>query len=121
MRIAEVAEKFDVSADTLRYYERAGLLRPVHRNAAGVRDYNDADCERISFVKCMREANVSIKALAEYMRLYDQGDSTLEARRDILIQQRAEAARTLEKIQAGLERLDYKIDHYEQLLAKKGA
>ena len=81
MRIAEVAEKYDISADTLRYYERIGLLRPVRRNTGGVRDYSEDDCMRIGFVKCMRGANVSIEALIEYMQLLDEGDATLEARK----------------------------------------
>lgn len=116
MRIAEVAEQYDLSADTLRYYERIGLLRPVRRNASGVRDYSEEDCARISFVKCMRGANVSIEALIEYMQLFEQGESTLEARRQILIEQRDEARKRLDRIQEGLDRLDYKIAHYDELL-----
>ncbi|WP_102337907.1 MerR family transcriptional regulator [Collinsella provencensis] len=119
MRIAEVVEQYDISADTLRYYERIGLLRPVKRNASGVRDYGEEDCARISFVKCMRGANVSIEALIEYMQLFDEGDSTLEARKAILIEQRVEAQKRLDKIQAGLDRLDYKIAHYDELIAKR--
>lgn len=117
MRIAEVAEQYDLSADTLRYYERIGLLRPVRRNASGMRDYSEEDCARISFVKCMRGANVSIEALIEYMQLFEQGESTLEARRQILIEQRDEARKRLDRIQEGLDRLDYKIAHYDELLA----
>lgn len=118
MRIAEVAEEYGLSADTLRYYERIGLLRPVRRNASGVRDYGEEDCARISFVKCMRGANVSIEALIEYMQLFDEGDSTLEARRQILIEQRDAARERLQLIQEGLDRLDYKIAHYDELIAQ---
>lgn len=118
MRIAEVVEEYGLSADTLRYYERIGLLRPVRRNASGVRDYGEEDCARISFVKCMRDANVSIEALIEYMQLFDEGDSTLEARRQILIEQRDAARERLQRIQAGLDRLDYKIAHYDELIAQ---
>lgn len=118
MRIAEVAEEYGLSADTLRYYERIGLLRPVRRNASGVRDYGEEDCARISFVKCMRGANVSIEALIEYMQLFDEGDSTLEARRQILVEQRDEARERLQRIQAGLDRLDYKIAHYDEMIAQ---
>lgn len=118
MRIAEVAEAYGLSADTLRYYEHIGLLRPVRRNASGVRDYSEEDCARISFVKCMRGANVSIEALIEYMQLLDEGDTTLEARKQILIEQRDEARARLDRIQEGLDRLDYKIAHYDELLSK---
>ena len=63
MRIAEVAQQFDITPDTLRYYERIGLLPRIKRTASGVRDYSEADCGRIEFIKCMRGANVSIEAL----------------------------------------------------------
>lgn len=118
MRIAEVVEEYGLSADALRYYERIGLLRPVRRNASGVRDYGEEDCARISFVKCMRGANISIEALIEYIQLFDEGDSTLEARRQILIEQRDAARERLELIQEGLDRLDYKIAHYDELIAQ---
>lgn len=118
MRIAEVVDKFGISADTLRYYERVGLLRPVHRTKSGIRDYSDEDCSRISFVKCMRGAGVSIEALVEYMRLMDQGDETLAARKAILVEQREAAREQIARIQAGLDRLDYKIANYDELIAK---
>lgn len=120
MRIAEVAEEYGISADTLRYYERIGLLPRVRRNASGIRDYDEDDCMRVSFIKCMRGANVSIEALIEYMQLFEQGDATLEARKQILIEQRDAARERLERIQAGLDRLDYKIAHYDELLATCG-
>lgn len=116
MRIAEVSEKYNITADTLRYYERIGLLDRVHRNESGVRDYSDADCQRIEFVRCMRGANVSIEALIEYMQLFAQGDSTLEARKAILVEQRERAEERLAEIQAGLDRLNYKIAHYDELI-----
>lgn len=120
MRIAEVAEEYGISADTLRYYERIGLLPRVRRNASGIRDYDEDDCMRVSFIKCMRGANVSIEALIEYMQLFEQGDATLEVRKQILIEQRDAARERLERIQAGLDRLDYKIAHYDELLAGHG-
>ena len=117
MRIAEVAEKYGISADTLRYYERIGLLARVHRNASGIRDYDESDQARIEFVKCMRGANVSIESLIEYMQLLEQGDSTYEARRQILIEERERAQERLDELQAGLERLDKKIAWYDGLIA----
>lgn len=116
MRIAEVADKYDISADTLRYYERIGLLPHIHRNESGIRDYNEADCQRIKFVKCMRGANVSIEALIEYMHLYEQGDSTVEARKAILEEQREQVLERMAEMQAGLDRLNYKISHYDEIM-----
>ena len=79
MRIAEVSKQFGISADTLRYYERIGLLSHVHRNESGIRDYGEQDLARIRFVKCMRGDNVSIEALIEYMELFEGGDATRRA------------------------------------------
>lgn len=116
MRIAEVAQQFDISADTLRYYERIGLLRPVARNASGIREYGESDLARIEFIKCLRGAGVSIEALTAYMRLLDEGDGTLAERKAILEQQRGLIQHHIDEMQAGLARLDYKIAHYEDLI-----
>lgn len=118
MRIAEVSRKFDISADTLRYYERIGLLPHVHRNQSGIRDFDETDLARVQFIKCMRGANVSIEALIEYMHLFEQGDSTLHARKEILEEQRDLLKERMAEMQAGLDRLNYKIEHYEDLIVR---
>ena len=110
MRIAEVSKQFDISADTLRYYERIGLLSHVHRNESGIRDYGEQDLARI------RGANVSIEALLEYMELFEGGDATLGARKAILEEEREKVRERMAEMQAGLDRLDYKIAHYEDLI-----
>src|SRR5215510_1200197 len=119
MKIAEVSEQFGLSADTLRYYERVGLIPPVHRNEGGIRDYDELDLRRVDFIKCMRGAGLPVEVLIEYMELVQQGDSTIEARREILVEQRDLVAARLEEIQKTLERLNYKIEVYEQALLKK--
>lgn len=81
MTIAEVSQKFDISPDTLRYYERIGLIPPVPRTSSGIRDYDEVSCGWISLMKCMRQAGVQIEALIEYVSLFQQGDSTREARK----------------------------------------
>jgi len=88
MNIAEVSKKFGLTADTLRYYERIGLLPAVARNKSGNRDYSSIDCERIEFIKCMREAGLSIEVLTRYMHLFLEGDSTLKEREELLIAER---------------------------------
>ena len=82
--IQEVADKYEISKDTLRYYEKERLIGPVLKSSSGIRDYQEFDLERILFVKCMRSAGLSIAVLKEYMRLYDEGDSTKEARLKLL-------------------------------------
>ncbi len=121
MKIAEVSKKYGLSTDTLRYYERIGLLPNVTRTASGIRDYSEQDCARVQFVKCMRGANVSIEALIEYMNLFEQGDGTVEARKALLEEQRDLVQARIAEMQAGLDRLNYKIENYEQtILAGEG-
>ena len=119
MKIAEVSEQVGLSADTLRYYERVGLIPPVQRNEGGIRDYNELDLRRVDFIKCMRGAGLPVEVLIEYMGLVQQGDSTIEARKEILIEQRNLLAARMEEMQKTLDRLNYKIDVYEKALLQK--
>lgn len=116
MKIAEVSKQYGLSADTLRYYERIGLLPGVTRTASGIRDYSEQDCARVQFVKCMRGAGVSIEALIEYMDLFEEGDETIAARKALLEEQRDIVQGRIAEMQAGLDRLNYKIDNYEQVM-----
>ena len=117
MTIAEVSQKYDISPDTLRYYERIGLIPPVPRNKSGIRDYDVESCGWIEMMKCMRKAGVQIEALIEYVALFRQGEQTADARKAILVEQRDQLVERMEDMQASLDRLNQKIENYEQLLA----
>jgi MerR family transcriptional regulator, aldehyde-responsive regulator len=119
MKIAEVSDKYGLSVDTLRYYERIGLIPPVNRNEGGIRDYNELDLRRVDFIKCMRNAGLPVDVLIEYMGLVQQGDRTIKARKEILVEQRDLVAARLEEMQKTLDRLNYKIEVYEKALLKK--
>ena len=114
MTIAQVSKQYDISADTLRYYERIGLIPPVPRNKSGIRDYDEESCRWIELMKCMRKAGVQIEALIEYVALFQQGDATVDARKAILIEQRAQLIERMEEMQASHDRLNDKIERYEQ-------
>ena len=116
MSITEVSKKYGLSPDTLRYYERIGLIPPVHRTAGGVRDYTEADCNWVEFIKCMRGAGIQMEALIDYVALFQQGDATADARKQILIEQRDQLQERLQEMQATLERLNAKIEHYEEII-----
>ena len=116
MTIAEVSKKYDISQDTLRYYERIGLIPAVPRTKGRIRDYDEVSCGWIEMMKCMRSAGVQIEALIEYVALFQQGDETLEARKAILIDQREQLKLRMEQMQASLDRLNGKIEHYEQIM-----
>lgn len=119
MTIAEVSKKFDISADTLRYYERIGLIPPVPRTKGGLRDYDEESCGWIELMKCMRAAGVQIEALIEYVDLFQQGDDTLDARKTLLIEQREQLLARMADMQRSLDRLNMKIERYEQGLMTK--
>jgi DNA-binding transcriptional MerR regulator len=119
MKIAEVSGQYGLSADTLRYYERVGLIPPVHRNEGGIRDYDELDLRRVDFIKCMRGAGLPVEVLIEYMGLVQQGDKTIEARKEILMEQRGLLAIRMEEMEKTMDRLNYKIEVYEKALLKK--
>jgi DNA-binding transcriptional MerR regulator len=119
MKIAEVSEQYGISSDTLRYYERVGLIPPVNRNESGIRDYNELDLRRVDFIKCMRSAGLPIEVLIDYVALVQKGDKTIEARKEILKEQRALLAARMEAMQKTLDILDHKLEVYEKAVLTK--
>ena len=119
MTIAEVSRQYGLSADTLRYYERIGLIPPVPRTKSGIRDYDEESCNWIELMKCMRAAGVQIEALIEYVALFQRGDETVEARKALLIEQREQLTARMEEMQQSLDRLNHKIERYEKGLMCK--
>lgn len=113
MTIAEVSEKYELSQDTLRYYERVGLIPHVNRTKSGIRDYNEDSCAWIELAKCMRMAGIPIETLIEYCHLVQQGQTTISARKDLLVEERRKLLEKMEDMQKTLERLNYKIDRYQ--------
>lgn len=119
MLIAEVSKKFELSQDTLRYYERIGLIPRVNRNKSGIRDYTEEDCRWVEYIKCMRGVGLPIEILIEYVRLFQQGDETINARKELLMEQRKQLIAKMEDMNNVLERMDYKITSYEQTIGKR--
>ena len=119
MKIAEVSEHYGLSSDTLRYYERVGLIPSVHRNESGIRDYNELDLRRVDFIKCMRSAGLPIEVLIDYVALVQKGDKTIEARKEILKEQRQLLTVRMQEMQKTLDILDHKIEVYEKAVLKK--
>ena len=98
MTIREVSERYGLSADTLRYYASLGW---------------------VELIKCMRSAGVGIEALTEYCRLFQQGEEIQEARKALLEEQRRQLLERMKDMQRSLNRLNEKIENYEQGLARK--
>ena len=115
MTIKEASQLTGVSADTLRYYERIGLIPTVPRSESGIRNYDEASIGWINFIKCMRGAGLPIEALIEYVALCKEGDKTEASRKAILIEQRDILQQRIESLQKTLVKLNYKIDNYGHL------
>lgn len=119
MTIAEVCERFGLTQDTLRYYEKIGLIPTILRRSSGIRNYSEEDCKWIEFIKCMRSAGLTIEFLSEYVRLFKEGESTLEKRRQILIEQRDLLRGHMVEMKNTLDRLDRKVERYDNLVHEK--
>lgn len=113
MTIAQVGKKYDLTPDTLRYYERIGLIPSVERKS-GIRNYSEESCRWVEFIKCMRTAGLPIEVLSEYVKLFEQGDITINARKELLINQRNILQDKLNDMRKTINRLNTKIEFYEQ-------
>lgn len=118
MTIAEVVKQYGLTADTLRYYERVGLLPNVRRTSGGIRDYSQEDCRWVEYIKCMRAAGISVEALIEYVKLFHQGTSTIPERKKLLLEQREQIVARINEMNDILAKLDWKLDGYEERMLK---
>ena len=116
MTIKEVCEKYDITADTLRYYERVGVIPTVSRTKGGIRNYTEEDIAWVENAICMRSAGVPVEMLIEYVKLFQEGDSTFKARRDLLAEARSDIQEQLDRISETAKLLDYKISRYDEAI-----
>ncbi len=116
MTIKEVCEKYGITADTLRYYEKVGVIPAVGRTKGGKRDYGEQDIAWVENAICMRNAGLPVEMLTEYVRLFQEGDGTFQARRDLLAEAREEILGQLSKYHATLNKLNYKISRYDEAI-----
>lgn len=119
MTIAEVSKKYNITPDTIRYYEKIGLIPHVPRNKSGIRDFDENSCNWIEFIKCMRSAGLSIEVLTQYISLFKQGNKTAKARKELLVEQRKKLLEKQEDINRTIKRLDYKIELYNDIILGK--
>lgn len=114
MTIKDVCEIYKITPDTLRYYERVGAIPEVSRTPGGIRDYTEENLKWVQNAICLRDAGVSVESIAEYVRLFRQGDETIEARLSLLQETREQILEARKKYDAALERLNFKIERYEK-------
>lgn len=116
MTIKEVAEKYHISQDTLRYYERVKMIPKVTRTSGGIRDYQEEDLKWVELAICMRNAGLPIEVMIEYVKLFQQGDNTIPARLELLNNQTDVLKLQKKQIEETMDRLSYKISRYEKAL-----
>lgn len=115
MTISEVSKKYNLTADTIRYYEKEGLIPRVPRNKNGIRDFDENTCSWIEFIKCMRNAGLEIGTLKQYVTLFKQGRKTVKERKMLLEEQRNKLLEKQKNINNTLNRLNQKIKWYEEM------
>ena len=114
MTIKEVCSRFGISPDTLRYYERVGVIPEVHRTPGGIRDYTEEDIGWVETAACFRSAGMPIELLTEYVRLYKEGDSTISARCELLKEARERILAERQKCDDALKKMNGKLRVYER-------
>ena len=116
MTIREIAAKTNMSTDTLRYYERIGLLPPVPRNAAGIRTYDEYFIKFINFIKKLKASGMSLEHIIDYIRLAELGDATLQERKRLLAEAREMLSEKIHDLRLAVQEADYQLNNYENLL-----
>ena len=113
MTVKEVSEKYNIPQDTLRYYERIGMIPKVTRTSGGIRNYQKEDLEWVELAICMRSAGLPVEVMAQYVKLNQEGDITIPDRLELLKKQREGLHEQRKQLDATLDRLNYKIERYE--------
>ena len=113
--IAQAAAHSGLSIDTLRYYERIGLVEPPARDSGGRRNYSDTDLSWLVFLTRLRTTGMPIRMMREYAQLRHRGDTTAARRRQILVDHRADVRARITELQSCMDVLDHKITNYEHV------
>ncbi|KOY79766.1 MerR family transcriptional regulator [Apilactobacillus kunkeei] len=119
MNIDEVSKQMDVSKQTLRYWERIGLLQPIKRNSSGYREYSERDLNWVHYIKALRNAGMSISRLTSFVSIYMADHDDINKRRSLLVEQRQELFDQIKKQQETIEYLSYKIDYFDKYMKEK--
>lgn len=114
INIKQASKLTNTTPDTIRYYEKIGIIAPIARDKNGFRQFTDRDIRRIKFMRHMRTAGLNIAALLEYATLIQQGDQTKAARIKLLTEQRDLLEQKVAVTQSAIEQLNYKIAHYDE-------
>ncbi|MUL41907.1 MerR family transcriptional regulator [Streptomonospora sp. PA3] len=115
----EVAARFGLSLDTLRYYEKEGLLTEVERTPSGHRRYRPSDVELLDLVRCLRDTDMPIARLREFAELVRDGDHTVQSRLELLADHDARLTERIAQLRERQQAIRHKIDYYRGVLAAR--
>ena len=116
MTIGEVAEKLGVTAHTLRFYDKEGLLPFVDKTASGVRIFKESDFEWLSVIECLKQTGMQLKDIKQYIDWCMEGDATIRQRFDMFVERKAATQHQIATLQKALEKIEYKCWYYETAL-----
>ena len=111
--IQEAAEEMNVSAHTLRYYERIGLLPSIQRGENGRRNYTEEDLGWVYWLKLLRESGMNIRSMKRYVQITRAGDHTIDERCEMLEEHRDQLRTQIKKLQGYLKKLEQKVEFYQ--------
>lgn len=117
LSIGQVAEMTSISIDTLRFYEKTGVIPNVQRNASGRRIYNQYDVNWLNFVNCLKTTGMPLDKIREYLNLMNQGDHTTLARRDIIANYKQELQEKIDELNTAMDHLNKKLNYYDEYIA----
>jgi len=117
--IKEVAEKFDLSVSTIRFYDKKGLLPFVAKNASGYREFTESDLTMLHTVCCLKNTGMPIQEIKQYIEYCMDGSETISQRKALLQAHKEEVLRQQAELLENLKEIDFKIDRYNSPIAKE--
>ena len=114
--IQDVSKKTGLSAHTLRYYEKEGLITGVERSQGGFRQYTDEDLEELGLICCLKNTGMSLQEIAQFVELTHQGEHTLKERVELLREHRENVIQRMAKMQKYLDKVTWKLNFFSEKL-----
>ena len=117
--IGEVSNMLNISISTLRYYDKVGLLPLVNRTAGNIRTFNETDIECLKMIECLKTTGMQLKDIKLFFEWCEAGDSTIELRYNLFLQQKEKTEKQIVLLQEALKRINYKCEYY-RIAKEKG-
>lgn len=114
--IGEAAKLINVTAHTLRFYDKLGLLPNLRKNSVGLRRFTEEDVHWLFILQCLKETGLQLKDIKKYIDLAQKGEETLQERLEMFQQQKVRIERQIANLQRNIEKIDFKVRYYEEAL-----